>query len=131
MELTITVNKAELLAKMRENRTKHRKVFEDALQGYRTHAMEVLEEHLKDLEKGRIPEIRVTLVRPQDHTKDYDRVIGMLEMDKGSEFPLDEHTYARYVDDDWDWKRQWLRMSNHYAAGSTQAAYGVVEDDDY
>lgn len=132
MELKITVDKAKLLAKMKENRLKHRKVFEDSLIGYRKHVQETLEQQLKDLEDGRIPEIRIHIARPQDHTKEYDRVIGMLEMDKGSEFTLDEHTYAQYVDDDWQWKRQWLKMSSHYAAGSTISNYGAeaIEDDD-
>jgi hypothetical protein len=131
MELTITVNKADLLAKMKENRDKHRQVFIDSLEGYRKALLDELEAHVKDLQNGKAPVIHIGLPRPTDHTREYDRVIGMLEMDKGSEFTLDETTYAQYVDDDWHWKRQWLRMSSSYAAGSTISNYGAdaLEDD--
>ena len=124
LEMLITVNKQELLTRMRENRDKHRKVFLDALAGYRAEALTVLEEQVASLRDGKTPEIRFTLSRPADHTRDYDRVIGMLDMDKGSEFTLDEQTYAQYVDDDWAWKRQWLKMSNRYASASTISNYG-------
>ncbi len=131
MEMMITVNKSALLEKMKDNRAKHRQVFLDSLEGYRKAAIAELETQVKNLQNGRTPVIRFTLSRPVDHTREYDRVIGMLEMDKGSEFSLDEQTYAQYVDDDWHWKRQWLRMSSSYAAGSTIANYGseATEED--
>lgn len=130
MELRATVDKAWLLQRMRENREKHHQVFLDALEGYRKHALEVLEAHVRDLREGRAPEIRLSVARPVDHTRDYDRVIEMLDADKGSEFTLDEQTFGQYVRDEWHWKQQWLKMSNRYAAASTQAAYGVVDNDD-
>lgn len=126
MEMTITVNKQDLLAKMQENRDRHHQVFLESLEGYRAVALNALEGQVKDLRDGRTPEIRIILARPEDHTREYDRVIGMLQMDKGSEFTLDEVTYARYVDDDWQWKRQWLRRMSEYAAGSTISNYGVA-----
>lgn len=126
MEMTITVTKQDLLAKIKENREKHHQVFLDSLLGYKAAALQALEAHVKDLQDGRTPEIRIILSRPVDHTREYDRVIGMLEMDKGSEFTLDEVTYAQYVDDDWQWKRQWLRKMSDYAEQSASAAYGVA-----
>lgn len=32
--------------------------------------------------------------------------------------------------DDWRWKRDFLTLSNRYAAGATQQAYGVVEEEE-
>lgn len=124
---TITVDKAKLLEIIKGNRDRHRQVFEDALDGYRKYAQEVLEEHMTDLMRGKTPEIRISIARPQDHTADYDRVIQMIEMDKGSEFTLDENDFSQYVRDDWNWKRQWLASSNTYAAASTQQAYGSAD----
>jgi len=126
MEMTITVNKQDLLAKMQENRGKHHQVFLESLAGYQKAALEALEAQVAALRDGRTPDIRIILDRPVDHTREYDRVIGMLEMDKGSEFTLDEATYAQYVDDDWRWKRQWLRKMSEYAAGSTISNYGIA-----
>jgi hypothetical protein len=125
-----TVNKQQLLKIIRENRDKHRGVFEEALLGFRLHAVKVLDEKIAALRDGRSPEIRIVVSRPEDHTPDYDRVIRMLEMDTGQEFTLSEERFAQYVMDDWSWKRDWLRMSNRYAAGATRQAYGVEADED-
>lgn len=122
--MVIKVDKGELLKRLEENRDKHRAVFEAALNGYKEHATAVLKDHLADLAHGRTPEIRISVTRPEDHTRDYDRVIGMLKMHQGITFELDETTYAQYVDDDWQWKRQWLQTSTRYAAGATIANYG-------
>ena len=122
--MVIRVKKDELLKRLQENRDKHREVFEAALNGYREYAEELLRGTIEDLKRGRVPDIKISVSRPEDHTRDYDRVIGMLKMHQGEEFDLDETTYAQYVDDDWSWKRQWLRLSSEYAAGATIANYG-------
>lgn len=125
-----TIKKDELLDIINENRTKHREVFEAALAGYQEKAKEILQQNLDDLNAGRVRELRILLSRPEDHTRDYDRIIRMLQLDVNSEFTLSEQRFAQYVMDDWDWKRDWLSMSNRYASASTQEAYGVIEDDD-
>ena len=132
MEMVTNVDKAELLKVIRENRDKHHEVFLASLEGDRVAALARLEEQVTDLKAGRTPKISIYLSRPEDHTRDYDRVIGMLVMDEGTKYSLDERHYAQYVDDDWQWKRDWLKMSSQYASGSTISNYGsaAVEDDD-
>lgn len=120
----INAPKDVLLKALTENRSKHRAVFEDALAGYTREAEDILQEHLTALKNGKAPRIQIILDRPEDHTKDYDRVIGMLKMHIGDTFEIDEASYKQYVDDDWSWKRQWIDTSNQYAAGSVQAVYG-------
>ena len=125
MDMTIRVSKTELLAKLRENQAKHRETFEAALAGYAAEARKLLKEHLKALSDGRTPKISIIIDRPEDHSRDYSRVIGMLEMHLGDEFELDETSYAQYVDDDWSWKRQWLKLSSAYAPESVTKNYTV------
>lgn len=125
----ITVSKSDLLAKMRENRATHREVFQAALEGYRRYAQLVLREHLEALSAGKTPEIRITVSRPSDHTRDYDRVIEMLEMHKGDEFVLNETDFSQYVRDDWSWKRQWATSNSGYAVAKMSEAYGEYLDD--
>jgi hypothetical protein len=124
-DMAITVKKDELLGKLRENREKHRTVFEAAMTGYEIHCRQVLGEHLAAIHDGRLPEIRIIISRPEDHTRDYDRVIGMLSMHTGDVFDLDEQMYQQYVDDDWSWKTQWVKMSNSYAPEATSRNYTV------
>lgn len=120
----IIMDKQTLIKILEENRDKHRTVFEDALEGYAAEASRVLNEHLTAIQRGKTPNIQIILDRPEDHTKDYDRVIAMLKHHLGDTFEVDEQSYKQYVDDDWSWKRQWIDTSNHYAAGSVQAVYG-------
>jgi len=127
---TITVKKDELLDVLSRNRSKHREVFEAALDGYRKHAMKVLGEKIASLSQGKIPEIRFMIERPEDHTRDYDRIIGMVNADQGDTFELSETDFAQYWEDDWQWKRQWAKMSSTYATESYVSNYGAVPSDD-
>jgi hypothetical protein len=125
-----TIEKEKLLAILNENRAKHREVFDAAFAGYREQAKKILRANLRDLNAGRVRELRILLSRPEDHTKDYDRIITMIQLDVHEQFTLSESEAAQYVMDDWRWKRDWLRMSNQYASASTQEAYGFIEDED-
>jgi hypothetical protein len=127
---TINVKKDELLKVLQENRAKHREVFEAALDGYRTYAVKVLNEKVKALSRGKQPEIRIMIDRPEDHTRDYDRVIGMVQADQAELFELSETDFAQYWEDDWSWKRQWAKLSSSYATESYTANYGAVPPDD-
>jgi hypothetical protein len=126
-EMKITVSKQQLLHTVKENRAKHRAVFLAALDGYRKEARRRLEEELKMLSAARAPgKITVILDQPQDHTRDYDRVIGMLDMHAGEMFTLGEKAYAQYVEDDWDWRRAWGQTVSAYTTDYLET-YG--EDD--
>lgn len=111
----VTVDKADLLDKMRSNRDGHRDQFLRALEGYRKAVVAELEKHL-DMARTNGPiHLRVQLPTPQDHTADYDRVIGMLEMSTGDEIGLSEADYECYVLDDWDWSQHVQATSSRYS----------------
>jgi len=111
----VTVNKIALRKAVQENRDEHRKIFEEAVVGYKKRAVELLEDHIKRIEKGKIERIAVSLPVPEDHTHDYDRVLKMLDMSVAEEIELDEHRFAQYVMDDWQWQRQFLSDSSAYS----------------
>jgi hypothetical protein len=124
----ITVTKTDLLAILNENRAKHRTVFEAALAAYAVEARRILQAEVDRLSQGKLAEVYVSVPRPKDHTADYDRVIRMINLHTGDTIQLGESDAAMYVMDDWRWKRDFVRMSNSYAPGSTQAVYAVDED---
>ena len=119
----VTIDKNELLEKIRANRAAHRQIFEEALEGYRQRAIRILDEQIKDLRDGKTPQIIFGLDRPQDHTRDYDRVIMRLDMHQGSVFLLSEQDFAQYVLDDWNWKRQWAVSNSGYVSAGTRSAH--------
>ncbi len=113
---TIEVNKTKLLEIIKKNRDAHRALFEEAWEGYRQESIRVHEENLKALRSGKKVAVVFYEQAPQDHTKDYDLVIRMLEMDISSTIELDQQQFSNYVDDNWNWKQQWVGGNAKYSA---------------
>lgn len=111
---SITVDKIDLITKVKANRDEHRQVFEEAIVGYRKFVHEQLEAMIAQLEAGKTIKQSFSFVIPEDHTDDYDRVIGMLEMDLEGRIVLDESLYRMYVDNDWDWARNFAVSNSGY-----------------
>lgn len=108
---TVKVPKTKLLTKLKTNRKKHREIFLKAQEGYRQMVVEQLEEMLENARQGKKIETYVNLHAPVDQTKDYDRVISMLDMSVDKIIQLSSTEFANYVMDDWSWKEQFT-MSN-------------------
>lgn len=110
----VTVSRLDLLARVQENRDRHREVFLSAQEGYRRKFIEVLEQRLEDARNGKHFNQRINLVEPMDMTKEYDRVIAMLEMSVDDQIELDASSFAAYVQDDWSWKQQFVTSNAAY-----------------
>ena len=111
---TVKVNKLELLAIIKENRANHRQVFLEALEGYKKKCIELLEQHLANLRTGKVYHVSIALPEPQEHTKDYDRVIRMLELSVDDVVEIAQDQFAQYVMDDWAWKNQFTSTTSMY-----------------
>jgi predicted transcriptional regulator YdeE len=110
----IKVTKWTLLEKLRANRAAHKAQFEEAAEGYREKVIELLEERLAEARKGKLPSIVIGLAMPVNQTKQYDRVIGMLEMDTNDVIELEEDDYQRYVLDEWTWSASTTATNSLY-----------------
>lgn len=124
----INVKKTELLETVRANRAKHRQIFLEAQEGYRKAAIRELETMLDDAREGRVIRRSVRLLEPVDQTKDYDRVIRMLEMSQDDFIQLEEGDFAQYVLDDWHWKRQFLHANSAYSVTAARMNASVDWD---
>lgn len=113
---TVTVKKAELLEKVRANRDAHQAIYDEAKAGYKALAVAELKKHLKDVERGAMQVIHITMPAPVNQIRDYDRIITMLEMEVEDEVELDETQFSQYVMDDWRWKQQFLTSNSTYSA---------------
>lgn len=113
---SVRINKANLLEVIKENRTKHRSIVEEAMAKYRAAAIAELDAMLDDARAGRKIRRSLTLIEPVDQTRDYDRIIRMLEMSEDSVIELHEEQFKCYVEDDWSWKRQFLASNRTYIA---------------
>lgn len=121
----ITVKKDELLKILQENRANHVEIFNEAVEGYKAEAEKILSDHLDRVRSGKMTTVYVSLPVPENHTKDYDRIIKMVEMHQDHEFILSERDVQSYVMDDWDWTKQFLTSSARYSgtAATSLEAY--------
>lgn len=117
---TITVDKKQLLDIVKKNRTEHRAIFEEAFANYRKLCQEKVESLLDEIKTGKRFTLHIQLPAPSDQTKEYDRVIRMLEMDKNSEVNLEERDFAAYVMNDWPWMQASLVSNSRYSATATR-----------
>lgn len=109
----IRVSKAELLDKLNENQATHRKTFIDAMDAYWPVAEREIKAMLAGVRKGKKPQMPHLPV-PQDHTRDYDRIIAMVSMSQGEYLELSEPEIAQFVMDDWAWKREFVTSTSNY-----------------
>jgi hypothetical protein len=112
---SVTIKKAELLAVMKKNRDSHRDIFLKAQEGYRKMVIQELDGMLSDARQGFEIRRSVELEEPVDKTKDYDRVIKMMEMSTADEISISETQFSQYVLDEWGWSHQFTTTNSKYS----------------
>lgn len=122
---TVKVKRDELLEKVRANLAKHREEYVAACTGYRAKALDKIDEvfdglrkRVADLQEGQtiaLMSVQFGLEVPQDHSKDYEQVIAMLEMSVDTELSIQSDEFACYVMDDWEWRQKWETTKLSYS----------------
>jgi len=115
---TVKVEKARLLAKLKENRESHRAEFLKAQSGYRAEVVEQLDKALENARNGKKIITYFNLPAPTDQTSDYDAAIEMLDWAVGDEVELEEQAFRQYILDDWTWKQSWGLSNSVYLSKS-------------
>jgi len=113
---SVKVKRSELLKIIRKNRETHYQKFEKALEDYKVVVIKTLEEKIEQAQRGIEIDEYVSLVRPKNQTKCYDRVIRMLELCVDKTVELDHQEAENYIFDRWDWTNQFETLSSGYAA---------------
>jgi len=111
---TVVVQKDKLVETLTANRDAHRAIFEEALEGYKVRSIELLEEHIERIKKGKVERIIVSLPVPEDHTDDYDRALTSLEWSIFDEVELSMREFDQYVRDNWSWKGEFTATTSMY-----------------
>lgn len=113
VDLTIRVNKKDLLEKLRVNLKEHKQIYKEAVEGFKGHAKKELDLLLSKCD-GR-QNVYLHLEAPQDHSSAYQTVIGMLEMATDEEIELGAGEFRNFVEDKWDWMENWLVSNSRYS----------------
>lgn len=113
----VTVDVANLLEVIRENREAHREQFEAAIEAWQATVLRHLQRAVDAARAGKEYRTHFVLPQPEDHTDDYDDVIGMLELHTEPTVTLGTREFRQYVTDDWDWKDHFTRTAASYTVG--------------
>lgn len=117
---SVDVPRAQVLAVVKVNRDKHKAIVAEALEAYRKAVIEELEKRIDTIKSGKAINIYIRLPEPEDHTDEYDTIIGMLEMTESENVTLGSVEYRSYVEDKWDWKDRWVSSTASYASSYEQ-----------
>jgi len=112
----VTVNKKDLLEKLKENRKLHKKLVWEAQEGFKIAAKKKLEQLLEKVNKNEMVDFRklYELDQPMDQTKEYDRAIEMLEMEVNETVVVTANEFRSFVQDNWDWTDSMLLSNTKY-----------------
>ena len=121
----VKVRRLELLGKIKANREKHLEEYDEAIDGYKAAAIEEidravakLKNRVEELERGEVIHlagVSFKLPVPQNHVKDYDQAITMLEMRVDDELTIRADEFACYVMDDWEWMHDFKAVTRNYS----------------
>ena len=101
---SVRVSKVFLLDKLRSNMSSHQNVYNQAIDKWHEQVIDVLKEELKKTEADKEYSPSIYVRKPNNYVKDYERTIALLEASLDSEFILSSSEFAKYVQDEWDWK---------------------------
>lgn len=119
------VSTKDLLAKLKENRDLHRQEWEEAHGKWRELQIEKMKEYLQTFQRaieladkgGKIAwpnKFDFILDEPQNHDKEYSRVISRLEMSVEDEVHISHNDFNKFVLDDWSWKDDFATVNSAY-----------------
>jgi hypothetical protein len=119
----IKVNRLHLLETLKKNRELHSEEYKLAEKGYWLQIEDALKAALKEIRKTGKTNVNkfYGMSAPQDHTKDYDVVIKMLEFSVDEIIELDHNRFQQYVMDNWSWSTTTKSINTFYASAALGA----------
>lgn len=107
----VTINKADLLAKLEENKQRHEEAFHEASEAFYTKLNSDIAEAARLVKEKKINfnQFRTAVLNetaPEGHCDDYERLIQMLKYEIEAHITLSSEDFMRYVLDEWHWKTQ-------------------------
>lgn len=111
----IRIDRNKLLETLRENRDRHEAEFKEARGKWVKKSAKALRKAAERAEKGDIEEHPLAnLPKPVSYVKSYDDAIARVEYDTRSEIELDDREFSAWVQDDWNWRGQFVGTTSLY-----------------
>lgn len=112
----------DLLGKLRENQITHTKEAAEAREGYYRQLEDKVVRLLSSIREAsesgstdeKVNTYDINLSFPEDHSKDYGRIIDVLEMTTAKTVKLTLSEFDKYVRDNWEWTESFKMSSSVY-----------------
>jgi hypothetical protein len=114
---SVKIRRNELLGIVRENKEKHIKEFNEAVEDFKKAVVKITEENLALANTGdlnEIAKIKTIPPKPVSYETSYTRAIRMLELSVETEIELELHDFDQLVQDEWQWKQSFLHSNSTY-----------------
>ena len=95
----VTINKANLIAKIEENRDAHIAEYDLAVEAYRKEAEKQIKRLGKELKEGKLTLV-LQLVSPVNRADEYNKVIEMFNWEVSETVTLTQKEFNEYIHDD-------------------------------
>ena len=110
---SVKVNKLELLKIVRENKEKHIKEYNEAVNDFKLAVIKICNENMEIVESGKL-DVKFMPAKPTSYEANYARAIRMLEMSVDDTVELDQYEFAKLVQDEWEWKQAFSTSNSAY-----------------
>jgi hypothetical protein len=110
------MDRERLLEKVKANRGQHARTYREALAAYRQRAAEWHTAQAASIAAGGEVQRALHLPEPEEHIEDYDAAIGMLTWGEDRQVEVDEETFRRLVNDEWDWSGRFSWSTSSYTS---------------
>ena len=112
----IPVHKVKLQARVAENRNKHEQDYNAAYVEYLAALQVRFKEFKQAFKKDPTKATYHMLSAPVSYLKLYDQVLAKLNLTTAEIIELNDSEFSNYVQDDWNWKTDFNRMSQTYSS---------------
>lgn len=115
VDLVINVDRVKLIEKLKANRELHKQNYEAQNDAFKKKILEYARKVMDAAENG-IAYRGSMPSEPTNYEPQYDRALGMLEISDQQTVALSSRDYARFWEDDWDWKNHFVNNSSELGA---------------
>lgn len=116
---SVRLDKQRLLDALKANKVEHKKVYDEAIQGWHEAMRAAVVKALADIDERSVYHTSIfhKLPKPEDHTEEYDATINLIEWSLDTEFELQAQEFQQFVMDNWAWKAGFTATTSNYRNG--------------
>ena len=109
----MTVKKADLIARINENKEAHIIAYAKAVEAYKAEALKQLTNLTDEVNNGSL-KIKLSLTTPVDNRNNYDKIIAMFEWDVLEAVELSQEEFNEYILDETEAARHAFLSNSMY-----------------